>query len=667
MIPEREYLPFMPGWTPYVMYSIFIISILVFLYRFNYNLKVYDAGWRTYFYGIYTNLKAEFKERTRILLTYVFGQKKLLRKKFPGLMHVLIFYGIIVLFLGSFLIFLQEDILTHAGIKFLKGGFYLLFEVVLDVFGIALIAGSLIALYRRLVLKPEYLESNYADFILLFALFFMGVSGFLLESIRLSVTDVPWGGYSFIGYSISRVIKIENLTFYRSLWWIHAITAFVLIASIPYTKLFHIFLIPSNLTLRDAKPEAKMTTPFNLLELMEKEEDFEIEIGVSRPSELRWKKRLEIDSCVNCGRCQEVCPAYSAGRDLSPRIVAQNVKTNLPEKEKTLINGVISDVSVWSCTNCYACVEECPAHINHVDLIDDFRRYLISEGKIDEQKITILSNLDRNGNPYGIPSYQRAEWVKALNAPVVDENPEFEYLYWIGCAGSIDSRAQNITKSMINILNKAGVSYAILGEHEKCSGEIAKRLGEEGRFQQIALENIEIFEMYGVKKIITHCPHCYTVFKYEYPELGGNYDVIHHSVFLNKLIRENKIQIARPLNLTATYHDPCNLGRAHGIYNPPREILKMAVNKITEPIRRESRSFCCGGGGGNSFYSVPEKIKISQLRIRQLSETGADTVCISCPFCATMFEDAKKIEGLEGLSVRDISEIISEIMENHSD
>ncbi len=662
MIPEREYLPFMPGWTPYLMYSLFIISLLIFFYRFTYNLKLYDIEWRTYLEEIYIRLKNEFSERINALGIYIFGQKKILRKSYPGLMHLFIFFGILILFIGSFLIFLQEDILSHAGIKFLKGGFYLFFEVVMDIFGLALIAGSLLALYRRIVIKPEYLESNLADYILLLALLFMGISGFLLESIRLSVTHVPWEKYSFMGYVVSRIITIENLTSYRALWWIHAITAFVLIASIPYTKLFHIFLIPSNLTLRELKPEAKMTTPFNLIELMEKEEDFEIEIGVSKPSELKWKKRLEIDSCVNCGRCQEVCPAYASGRDLSPRIVAQNVKTSLPDREKLLVNGIISETTIWSCTNCYACVEECPAHINHVDLIDDFRRYLIGNGKIDEQKITILSNLDRNGNPYGIPSYQRAEWVKSLDAPVVDENPEFEYLYWIGCAGSIDTRAQEITRSMIKILNNAGINYAILGEHEKCSGEIVKRLGEEGRFQQIAIENMEIFEMYGVEKIITHCPHCFTAFKYEYPELGGKYEIIHHSTLLNKLIADKKIQINKPLDIKATYHDPCNLGRAHGIYIEPREILKMAVKRFIEPEKSKSRSFCCGGGGGNSFYSVPEEIKISQLRIRQLAKTGADAICISCPFCATMFEDALKIENLEGISIKDISEIISEII-----
>jgi Fe-S oxidoreductase len=562
------------------------------------------------------------------------------------------------------LIFLQEDILKYAGIKFLKGAFYLTFEVVMDTFGLFLVIGSLMALYRRLIIKPEYLESNAFDYILLLALLFMGVSGFILEGMRLSITQPPWAKYSYFGYIFSWFFARESLqTIYPIIWWAHALVAFSIIAVIPYTKLFHIVLIPTNLVFADLKPSGKLTTPFNLLQIMESEEDMDIEVGISKTSELKWKKRVEVDACVNCGRCQEVCPAYAAGRDLSPRLVIQEVKTHLSDRDKTLINGTISENTIWSCTNCYGCVEECPAHIHHVDLITDFRRFLIGDGKIDEQKITILSNLDRNGNPYGVPSYQRAEWLNSLEAPKVMDNPDFEYLYWIGCAGSIDSRAQNITRSMIQILNKAGINYAILGEYEKCSGEIAKRLGEEGRFQQIALENIEIFEMYGVKKIITHCPHCFNVFKLEYPELGGKYKVIHHSEFIARLIKDGRLKI-EPFQLrNMIYHDPCNLGRINGIYDEPRDILKASGAKLIEPENTKSKALCCGGGGGNSFYSVPEETKISQIRIKELTSHGVNIISVACPFCMSMFEDAKKTAGLEeSIQIKDLAEIIADII-----
>ncbi len=649
----------MPAWTLALLYFLFALVVIVFVYGFDRNLKKYGVSWSVFFRELINN----FKVKTSLFFTYILGQKKVLRKRYAGTIHIFIFFGIGVLFIGTLLVFLEEDILRFLGVKFLVGPFYMLFEVILDTFGLILVVGILMAIFRRGVLKPEYLESNVQDYLILLGLLYIGVSGFLVEAVRISATRTPWSEYSYIGFSIANMLPgMENA--YPLIWWSHVLVAFVMIAISPYTKLFHILLIPSNLLISEQKPQGKLTTPFNLQQLLEAEEEIEIKVGIATTEDLGYQDRIEADACVNCGRCQEACPAYNAGRELSPRKVINSIKELLTDTSEVIVNGHVSENSIWSCVNCYACVEECPAHINHVDYMLDLRRYLVGEGRIDEQKISILTNLDRNLNPYGVPSYKRVEWLSELDAPIVEQNPDFEYLYWIGCAGSIDPRARNVTKAMIKILNSAGVNYAILGELEGCSGEIAKRIGEEGRFQQIALGNIEVFENYGVKKIITHCPHCYNVFKYEYPDLGGNYEVIHHTQLIRELISDGKLKLKGSFSDVVSYHDPCNLGRINGIYEEPRDVLSMIGAKLKEAERSRDRSFCCGGGGGNAFYSVPEDVKISQLRLRDFqSLNDVTTVSVACPFCMSMFEDAKKIEGLEEvLQVKDIAELVAELL-----
>jgi Fe-S oxidoreductase len=441
------------------------------------------------------------------------------------------------------------------------------------------------------------------------------------------------------------------------------------IAILPYTKLKHIILIPLNYIINSPKDQeeiAKLDTPFNILDIDEESEDGDealSKVGFGSVDELEWKERLQFISCVNCGRCEENCPAYSAGRKLSPRNVIQKISDKImwDGSEKTLIGDVITRDEMWGCTNCYACIEVCPAFVKHVDHFINMRRYIVNTNFEDESKITLLSNIERNGNPYGLPSYERVKWLEDDgNLQTIDMVEDPDILYFIGCSSCYNPRCQEITDSVISILKKAEVDFFILGEEERCCGEPAKRIGEEGLFQMIAIQNIELFNTLGAKHILVHCPHCYNMLKYEYRDFGGDYEVVHHSEFINSLIHNQRINIDESKHiLNISYHDPCNLGRLNSIYEAPRKTLqKMGV--ITELPRNKEKSFCCGGGGGNAFYQIDEKKRISSLRIDEAINSEVNLLASACPFCMIMFEDAagnynKEIEVPE---IKDIAEIV---------
>lgn len=436
-----------------------------------------------------------------------------------------------------------------------------------------------------------------------------------------------------------------------------------LIAIWPYTKLVHVLTSTLNIAVSPTKQMGKLSTPFSLAKLLDSGE-FQTPPNATSSMSFKPMQRLSLDACTNCGRCQEVCPAYASGRDLSPRLVVQDLGADMRHNEKADVfsSDVIREQELWSCTACNACVDACPVFINPLDFIIEFRRTLVADGKLDKMKRTFLENIARTNNPYGLPQNDRQSWLEGLNVPTVQENPSAEYLYWIGCHGSYDPRARKITKSVVKILKAASVNFAVLGNEEACTGESVRRLGEEAKFQELVMKNLETIRSAGVKKIVVHCAHCFNTFLNEYPEFGAEFTVVHHSQLINELIKGGKLKPGE-VRSKVTFHDPCNLGRMNGVFEDPRQVLQSTKGlELIEMKRNRGDSFCCGGGGANVWYEVPEKKKIGVIRVEEAIGTGAETLAVACPFCITMFEDGAKALGNENLAVKDIAEIIAETL-----
>ncbi len=676
-IPARDNLPFMPAGTLEVMYLAFAATILVLIYALYMKFKNYT---REPSRDIWKEVTSNFPAKLSLLLRFGLFQAKTFRKRYGGFLHAGIFYGVLVLFLGTFLVFLDLDILRYFNVSILVGEFYLIFEFVLDLFGLIFILGVLLAIFRRLVARPESLENRLGDLYILSFLLYIAMSGFVLEGLRLTLRPVPWDNWSPVGFSLSSLFLAANLTgdlaltIYGFIWWSHLSAAFILIATSPYTKLLHFTNSVANILLYSFRPLGRLTASFNLRELMERG-DFDITVGVNKTGDFGWKQRLSFDACVDCGRCQEACPATEAGRELSPMRVVFNLKHQMRKDYKALRRGgeaanLIGDVvledEIWGCTTCGACVYECPVMINHIDYLMEFRRRLTFESRLDSQKTNLILNIANKSNPYGFPSNEGEEWRRRLGVKTLDEVPNTDYLYWIGCVSTFDPRAQKIAEALVQILGRAGVSFGILGGAGRCCGEEVRRVGEEGRFQQIVFENIEMMNKYDVKKILTHCPHCYNTLKNEYPEFGGNYEVIHHSQLLADLIEKGKVKPTNKIELAFTFHDPCYLGRYNGFFQEPRMVLASIPGARPKEMQRsQDRSLCCGGGGGNLWYEVPEQERISVIRTREVEGTGSDLLALACPYCMSMFEDASRLLGLEEkLEIKDIAEIIYGSLKN---
>jgi len=414
----------------------------------------------------------------------------------------------------------------------------------------------------------------------------------------------------------------------------------------------------------------KMRTPFKLDEL---EPTAEITIGFKQVTELSWRQKLSLDACTDCGRCEVSCPAFAAGTPLSPRMVVQKLKGELwrvygrgEEAKDVVASGLIEEDEVWACTTCAACVEACPVLISPFEYLLEIRRALTLEGRLDRRKSGMLTNLSRVFNPYGLSPAEREPFLRELRemgVKLVSENPGAEYLYWIGCASHYDARSREIVKSMVKILQAAGISFAILGDEELCTGDPARRMGEEGRYQELALTNIETFNRHNIRKILVHCPHCFNTFKNEYPDLGGRYEVVHHTQLIGELLRTGRLKLRKKLGGKLTLHDSCYLGRVNGIVEEPRDIIGEAVEtgSFVEMKRNRRNSFCCGAGGANYWYEVKRRDRESVLRLNEALETGAGTMVVECPYCMQMFGDAARIADAEDkIKIRDIAEVVAE-------
>lgn len=689
----REFLPFMPKAAGAVIYPLSLVFIGVMAYGFYRRFLRYGIRPQAALAELVADAKETGMARLRNVVSLGLLHKKITRRPFAGAFHWFIYGGMLLLTLGTMTVALQQDLLSHIGVTVLKNGTYFFFEFALDTAALFFVAGCLMALGRRLLAKPDYLENTRDAVPVLLLLLFLGVSGLLLEGMRLAAHPVAWGGYSYVGSIFAAFVPAAAVpSAYPVLWWVHLFAALTMLAIVPFTKLFHIVAIPVHLFLETiGVPKAKLSLPFNLMEMAE-DDDAEPQMGIATVKDLDWKRCLELDACINCGRCERVCPAHVAGRELSPRLLVQGLKKTLQappvslgmkraeandlvldedsveegEGADVFTDGVITENAAWSCLNCGACMEECPASIHHVEYTLDLRRHLFSKGEIMDKQAALLSAVERNGNPYAMPSYERMEWLLDDGIPDIEDNPDADYIFWVGCAGAYGQRNQEVTRAIIRVLQAAGVNFAILAE-EKCCGEVVKRLGEEGRFQLLAMENVQYLEPYADKTFITACPHCYNTLLHEYKDFGLDLKVIHHTELLAQLVREGKLPLAAKDAKLAhiAYHDPCNLGRMNGIYDAPRTVIeKLPGASLVEPEKCRDTSFCCGAGGGNAWFNVPEKEKVSSLRLREIKESAhPDVLAVACPYCLAMFDDAVKTEGMEKeLAVKDIAELIADCL-----
>lgn len=411
-------------------------------------------------------------------------------------------------------------------------------------------------------------------------------------------------------------------------------------------------------------PLAGIKTPFRLDDVLAgKVDPSQLRMGVTGSNEFSADERLSIDSCVEIGACESSCPATAAGRPLSPRALVRKLSILGTGGEGPGLDpfSVVGEDELWSCTSCGACVSSCPVAVNHLDVIYDLRRTLVANGKLDKEKSNMLENLAKQQNPYGFRQADRANWAEGLGIPTVASAPESEYVYWVGCISSFDQRAQRIAKSLAKILKQAGVTFAILGPEEMCTGDPARRLGEEGRYQELAHQNIQTLKSHGVKKVIAACPHCYNALKNEYPQFGGSFEVVYHTQLISDLINEGKIRVSRDKlgEISATLHDACYAARYNSVFDEPREALQASGVELHEMPRHGEKTFCCGAGGSNYWFKVPGQRSIAGIRTEEASHTGAKTIATECPFCLSMFDDTTKVMNT-GMDVRDVAEIVAE-------
>lgn len=663
----REYLPFLPHTATLVaMYACVALVVVLLTLGFVRRLRRYRGRGGDHL--AVNEPRLPWGPRLSRMARDVAVQAKVVERRLPAALHLPIFYGVVLLFIGTAIVVVYEDILRWFGPFVLGGLFYVVFEGVLDLAGLALVIGVGIAMWRRFVMKPAHLTRKRSTNLVLVGLLFMGLSGFGLEAYRIAAHPNEWAAAAFVGWSLSHLMgglaDGSGIGVYQVAWWLHAAIAFSLIVSLAWTGFSHVFIVPLSVVTHDPeRPRTRLTTPFNLIEAVESEEDVDLVAGTTTTQAIAPPERLSADACVACGRCHAECPATAAGRPLSPRDLVQDIQSSLGTNlgtSATALPATDFEEAVWSCTNCYACEQACPARIRHVDFVLDFRRALVDENRLDEQKTAVLQALDRNSNPYRLPSHERAAWLMELpyaeeitfGVATLAEPPE--YLYWIGCGAAYDERSSQAVRATMDLLRAADVSFITLGPAEPCCGEPAKRLGEEGRFQMLAATAIAMIKETGASRIVTHCPHGLNTFLHEYPALGFSIPAVHHSQLLAELVATRRLHVGPAEGGSVTYHEPCNLARAGLPSGPALEVIGA---QAVLPQRCGVRTFCCGGGGANSFYQVEhEERRISAIRYEELAATGADEIAVACPHCLTMLRDAAAAHGEDAVAVVDVAE-----------
>jgi Fe-S oxidoreductase len=604
--------------------------------------------------------------RIRNEATIVLGQRKLLQRLGPGLMHAFIFWGFLVL-IPTILIALIGIVDKHSTLPWLgHQGWYAL---LVDIFCVLVLAGVIAAVYIRKVQRPgRFRGSHLGEADLILALIATIVISLLLwHATRIALHLNEWPkAWSPISNALSHLFADNQATkvLERAFVWIHVLTILTFLAYLPRSKHLHIFVAAINVWYGRTRAGGRLE-PLTFDDPDVPEED--LRYGAGKAADLTWKQVLDTFSCTECGRCQDACPAYATGKILSPKLVIMGLRDAVfaeRDDDAPLVPNAVPAESIWDCVTCGACIQACPVSIEHVDHIVDLRRHLVMvESSFPPEAEPMLRDVERASNPWGKPQSERAEWAADLGIRILEpgDSPP-EYLYWVGCASSFDERARKTAQATAKLLRHAGVDFAILGPRESCTGDPARRMGNEYVFQAFAEQNVATLNEAGVTKVVTGCPHCFNTLANEYPDFGGSYEVIHHSELLSKLVRDGRIKPQRSNEQSQiTYHDSCYLARHNDVLEAPRQIVS-AVGDPVEMRRSGKQTFCCGAGGAHMWMEENAK-PINEARVREAAETGARTLAVACPFCTVMLDDGVQSAGAD-LRVVDVATLLSESLED---
>ncbi len=610
----------------------------------------------------------------------------LLRDPAAGIMHSLIYFSFLVLLAVTTILEINHQI--PESWKFLNGNVYMAYSFIGDLAGLCLFVGVMWAIIRRYIQRPYRIriKTKPEHAIILGVFLAITITGFGTEVWRIAEAGMPsFEKWSFVSWPIANLVKNNsNLAGGHQVWWIlHVLSFFAFLVILPVTMLRHMFTSPLNMYLKDReRPKGAMKPMPNLMET-------ELEsFGASTIEDFTWKQLLDLDACTMCGRCTSVCPAHATGKSLDPREIVLKAgeimaATGTPQVSPPL--GVVAEITVsanslfervtpeevWACTSCKACDEICPVNIEILDKILDMRRYLsLMESNFPTELGNAYRSMENTGNPWGMSQADRGDWAEKFEGiEILDGSSplEAEYLYWVGCAGSFDDKNKKVTQAMAQLLQRSGISFSILGPSEMCTGDPARRSGNEYIFQMLATQNIETLNGMGVKKIITQCPHCFNTLANEYPQMGGNYEVVHHSQFLEFLIDSGKLDLSNAkLEERVVYHDSCYLGRHNDVYMAPRNVIgSLGGIEIVEASRNGTQGMCCGAGGGRMWMEESTGKQINIERSQELLRTGATKIAVACPFCYIMIDDGVKAQGVEEdqVKVADISMHILDALE----